>query len=51
VPNVAFPCTALVDEATGRVASYYGGADTVICLAFGYVHDLVAFVKANDSKS
>ena len=51
VPNVAFPCAALVDEATGRVAIYYGGADTVICLAFGYVHELVAFVKANDSKS
>jgi beta-1,4-mannooligosaccharide/beta-1,4-mannosyl-N-acetylglucosamine phosphorylase len=48
VPNVAFPCAALVDGDTGRMAIYYGGADTVVCLAFGYVDELVEFVKAND---
>jgi beta-1,4-mannooligosaccharide/beta-1,4-mannosyl-N-acetylglucosamine phosphorylase len=47
VPNVAFPCAALVDGDTGRMAVYYGGADTVVCLAFGYVHEVVDFVKAN----
>jgi beta-1,4-mannooligosaccharide/beta-1,4-mannosyl-N-acetylglucosamine phosphorylase len=46
VPNVAFPCAALTDEA-GRMAIYYGGADTVVCLAFAYVDELVEFVKAN----
>ena len=45
VPNVAFPCAALVDGQTGRLAIYYGGADTVVCLAFGYVDELVEFVK------
>lgn len=34
VPNVVFPCAALTDAATGRIAIYYGGADTVTCLAF-----------------
>lgn len=47
VPNVAFPCAALVDEATGRVAIYYGGADTVVCVAYAYLDELVTFVKNN----
>ena len=47
VPNVIFPCAALTDAATGRVAIYYGGADTVTCLAFAYVDELVEFVRAN----
>ncbi|MCB0033540.1 MAG: glycoside hydrolase family 130 protein [Anaerolineales bacterium] len=46
VPNVAFPCAALTDE-EGRIAIYYGGADTVVCLAFGYVQEIVDFVKQN----
>lgn len=47
VPNVAFPCAALVDPETGRLAVYYGGADTVVCLAFGYMDEVVNFVKSN----
>jgi beta-1,4-mannooligosaccharide/beta-1,4-mannosyl-N-acetylglucosamine phosphorylase len=47
VPNVAFPCAALVDGETGRLAIYYGGADTVVCLAFGMIDEVVSFVKAN----
>ncbi len=47
VPNVVFPCAALVDGDTGRIALYYGGADTVVCLAFAYVDEVVDFVKAN----
>jgi beta-1,4-mannooligosaccharide/beta-1,4-mannosyl-N-acetylglucosamine phosphorylase len=47
VPNVAFPCAALTDSQTGRMAIYYGGADTVVCLAFAYVGEVVDFVKAN----
>ncbi len=34
VPNVVFPCAAVCDAGTGRIAVYYGGADTVVCLAF-----------------
>jgi beta-1,4-mannooligosaccharide/beta-1,4-mannosyl-N-acetylglucosamine phosphorylase len=47
VPNVAFPCAALCDPPTGRIAIYYGGADTVTCLAFCYVDELVEFIKGN----
>jgi beta-1,4-mannooligosaccharide/beta-1,4-mannosyl-N-acetylglucosamine phosphorylase len=46
VPNVVFPCAALVDGDTGRMAIYYGAADTVTALAFAYVHELVDWVKA-----
>lgn len=45
VPNVTFPCAALVDAPTGRIAVYYGCADTVTSLAFGRVKDIVDFVK------
>lgn len=47
VPNVVFPCAALTDSDTGRVAIYYGGADTVVCLAFGYIDEIIDYVKAN----
>lgn len=50
VPNVAFPCAALTDAATGRMAFYYGAADTVTGLAFSTTDALIDFVK-EDSKS
>ena len=45
VPNVTFPCAALHDPATGRVAVYYGCADTVTGLAFGYIPEIIEFTK------
>ncbi len=48
VPNVAFPCAALVDPPTGRMAIYYGCADTVTGLAFAYVPEVLEFVQANN---
>jgi beta-1,4-mannooligosaccharide/beta-1,4-mannosyl-N-acetylglucosamine phosphorylase len=47
VPNVAFPTAALVDAPTGKIAIYYGGADTVVCLAYTQVDELIGFIKAN----
>ena len=47
VPNVTFPCAALHDPATGRVAVYYGCADTVTGLAFGYLPEIIEFTKKN----
>lgn len=44
VPNVAFPCAALTDSATGRIAIYYGCADTVTGLAFTTVDRLFDFL-------
>jgi len=46
VPNVAFPCASLHDPETGRIAIYYGGADTVTALAFSYVDDIIDALKA-----
>jgi beta-1,4-mannooligosaccharide/beta-1,4-mannosyl-N-acetylglucosamine phosphorylase len=46
VPNVAFPCATLHDPATGRIAIYYGGADTVTALAFAYRDEVLDFVKS-----
>ena len=47
VPNVAFPCATLCDETSGKLAIYYGGADTVTALAFGYLEEIVEFTKQN----
>lgn len=45
VPNVVFPCAALCDADTGRIAIYYGCADTVTGLAFTTVDELVQYTK------
>lgn len=50
VPNVVFPCGSLLDAPSGRLALYYGSADTVVSVAFGYVQDIVEFVKQNPRK-
>lgn len=47
VPNVTFPCATVHDAATGRIAIYYGAADTVVGLAFTQVDELVDFIKKN----
>lgn len=45
VPNVVFPCAALHDPETKRIAVYYGCADTVTGLVFGYIDEIVEFTK------
>ncbi len=45
VPNVVFPCAALVDSDADRVAIYYGGADTVVCLAHGHLSEICEFLR------
>ncbi len=45
VPNVTFPCAALTDADTGRIAIYYGCADTVTGLAFTTVDDLMQHLR------
>jgi beta-1,4-mannooligosaccharide/beta-1,4-mannosyl-N-acetylglucosamine phosphorylase len=44
VPNVVFPCAALVED--DHVTIYYGAADTVVCVAHAYLSELLAFVRA-----
>lgn len=47
VPNVAFPCAALHDPDTGKMAVYYGGADTVVAVAYTKIPELIDFIKNN----
>jgi beta-1,4-mannooligosaccharide/beta-1,4-mannosyl-N-acetylglucosamine phosphorylase len=50
VPNVVFPCAALLDRPAGRIAIYYGGADTVTALAFAYLEEVIDFVTAESER-
>lgn len=45
VPNVTFPCAALQDAETNRLAIYYGAADSYVGLAFAYADELVEYIK------
>lgn len=45
VPNVVFPCAALVDERADRLTIYYGAADTVVCMAYAHLSEVLAFVR------
>ena len=47
VPNVAFPCATMQDAATGRIAIYYGCADTYVGLAFTQADEIVEYIKAH----
>ena len=48
VPNVVFPCAALTDGDTGRIAIYYGCADTVTGLCFTTVDETLNFLKTHN---
>jgi beta-1,4-mannooligosaccharide/beta-1,4-mannosyl-N-acetylglucosamine phosphorylase len=47
VPNVVFPVAALCEPESDRLAVYYGAADTVTCLCYARLSELVAYVKEN----
>lgn len=51
VPNVCFPCQNLFDAATGRITVYYGAADTFTAVAFGYVDEIIAYIKKHNEAS
>ena len=51
VPNVTFPCATLQDPATGRIAIYYGCADSYVGLAFGQVDEIIDYIKENNRLS
>ena len=51
VPNVCFPCATLQDAATGRIALYYGCADSYVGLAFTTADEVVDYIKAHDQTS
>ena len=47
VPNVCFPCATLQDADTGRIAIYYGAADTCVALAFTTAEQVVHYIMAH----
>ena len=47
VPNVAFPCATLHAPETGRIAIYYGAADTYLAVAYTQLDELITYLKAN----
>ncbi len=48
VPNVCFPCATIQDADSGRIAIYYGAADTYVGLAFTQLEDIVDYIKKHN---
>jgi len=46
VPNVCFPCATLQNE-DGRIAVYYGAADSYVALAFTDLDTVIDYIKNN----
>lgn len=44
VNNVVFPCATLTDSKTGRIAIYYGAADSYVGLAFTTVDEVISYI-------
>jgi beta-1,4-mannooligosaccharide/beta-1,4-mannosyl-N-acetylglucosamine phosphorylase len=47
VPNVVFPCAALTDAATGKIAIYYGAADSCVAICFTELDKIIDYIKDN----
>jgi beta-1,4-mannooligosaccharide/beta-1,4-mannosyl-N-acetylglucosamine phosphorylase len=47
VNNVVFPCATLHDAETGKIAIYYGAADTYVGVAYTTVQEIVDYCIAN----
>ena len=47
VPNVTFPCATIHDAGSGRIAIYYGAADSYVGLAFTTVDEVVRYIRDN----
>ncbi|MDZ7333083.1 MAG: glycosylase, partial [candidate division KSB1 bacterium] len=50
VPSVTFPCATLQDADTGRIAIFYGAADTYCALAFAQVDELIDYIKSHPAR-
>jgi beta-1,4-mannooligosaccharide/beta-1,4-mannosyl-N-acetylglucosamine phosphorylase len=48
VPNVCFPCATLADAPSGRIAIYYGAADTYTAMAFCQVDEILDWLKTHN---
>lgn len=50
VANVTFPCATLADADTGRLAIFYGAADTCCAIAFAHIDEVIDHIKGNPDK-
>jgi predicted GH43/DUF377 family glycosyl hydrolase len=48
VNGVVFPCGWILDEKSGQIRMYYGGADSCIALATGQLSELLAHLRRQD---
>ena len=49
--SVVFPCAALADAQSGKIAVYYGAADSYVGLAFTTVDEIVAYIKEHHTEN
>jgi len=47
VPNVTFPCATIHDAKSGKIAIYYGAADSYVGLAFTEADEIISYIKEN----
>ena len=45
MPNVCFPCATIHDSESGKIAIYYGAADSYVGLAFTRLDDIIDYIK------
>ena len=51
VPNVCFPCATIHDSETGRIALYYGCADSYVGVAYTTAQEIYDYILAHDVAS
>lgn len=51
VPNVCFPCATIHDAESGRIAVYYGAADSYVSLAFTTAEEIVSYIMEHSEVS
>ena len=51
VPNVCFPCATLTDADTGRIAIYYGCADSYVGVAFTTIEEVYSYILKYEKTS
>lgn len=49
VPNVCFPCATIHDPGTGRIAVYYGAADSYVAAAFTTLDEIIDYIRENNA--
>ena len=47
MPNVCFPCATIHDSESGKIALYYGCADSYVGLAFTKLDEIVEYIKTH----